>query len=159
MSVRRSRKNSSKNSAGSVDRNGTSAQKRERPPCTTARKGKGDAVRANRRTRRRKPGAGEDQLSRFRRTARFLFGNRRAVARSVVVIGALGAAIYFFDLKIEVFGVTFSAAETCHAEVVEPPAPLQTYPVPYTPVPLQPAPLYPPQSPNGQDQAAVAPTA
>ncbi len=44
------------------------------------------------------------------------------------VILALGAAIYVFDLKVEVFGMTFTAAEICRAGIVEPPAPLPTYP-------------------------------
>lgn len=157
MSVRRSRKTSSKNSLGSAERV-PSTQKRERPPCTTARKGKGDAVRANRRKRRRNAGADDDQLSRFQRTARFLFGSWGAVARTTAVIGALAAAVYIFDLKVEVLGVTFTAAETCHAEVVDPPAPLPTYPA-HHPAPPQPAPLYPPQGNQGQDQPPVAPTA
>jgi hypothetical protein len=151
MSVRRSGKTSSKNSSGSAERNGTGAQKRERPPCTTGRKGKGDAVRSSRRNRRRNARTDDGQLSRFRRTARFLFGTWGAVARTTAVIGALGAAIYFFDLKVEVLGVTFSAAETCHAEVVEPLAPLPTYPASNTPVPSHPAPPYPPQDNMGQE--------
>lgn len=151
MSVRRSRKTSSKNSLGSAERNGTSAQKRERPPCTTARKGKGAAVRANRRKRRRNASADDEQLSRFQRTARFLFGSWGAVARTTAVIGALAAAVYVFDLKVEVFGVTFTAAETCRAEVVNPLAPLPTYPAHHN--------LVPPQDNQGQEPPSVAPTA
>ncbi|MGW6932904.1 hypothetical protein ACWGE0_22800 [Lentzea sp. NPDC054927] len=63
-------------------------------------------------------------------------GSWVAVARTTAVVLALGAAIHYFDLEVDVFGVTFSAAKTCQAEVVEPPAP---YPAPHTPVP-QPSP-------------------
>lgn len=151
MSVRRSQKGSSQNSPRSTKRNEPSARKRERPPSTTRREGGGDADRVD----RAGEGADDGPLSRTRRTVQFLVGNWGAVARTTAVIVVLAGAISYFDLEVEVFGVTFSATKTCQIEVAEPPVPYP--PAPY-PAPHPPVPPYPPQVNQGQEQPANPPS-
>ncbi|USX56397.1 hypothetical protein [Lentzea sp. HUAS12] len=142
MRLRRPQNGSSPNRRRFAKTNESFARKRERPPSTprsveTATPESNDDV------------AQDSQLTRTRRTLKFLFGTWGAVSRAVVLAVMLAFVVDYFNLTVEVpmINVTISGDETHKAKVAEPPTPypLPPYPpMPY-PFPQYPLPPYPPQ--------------